>query len=280
MNVLIALSNKPDINEYFKGIATCLVHIGHRVAMWDINSKPVFDMFDECKPDIFIYDDEGHHESTQKCIDEIPHLRTVCHTTTALKKRICSPNLIISTEKTDAFYLPKAANSLAYTKVEYNKMFECSILHIGTYNPLLDIVSKNNISCKFFGEKTRNEHSCGFIRQPLIGSAFYSADCILHIHEFPTSQQLFDIMYCGGSCFSTISDKENTILQDRISWFDNEDFSLKLKIIQDYEKDPDKVQDNQKFVKSEHTYFNRCIDLFEELNLDSSELREAKKNEK
>ena len=50
---------------------------GHQVFLWDINSKPAFDVFDEFEPDFFMGQTYNLTRSVATCIKERPHLKVV-----------------------------------------------------------------------------------------------------------------------------------------------------------------------------------------------------------
>ena len=51
--------------------------LGAEVSLWNIDSKPVFDAFDEFEPDIFIGQTYHITESLIKCIEERPNLKVM-----------------------------------------------------------------------------------------------------------------------------------------------------------------------------------------------------------
>ena len=77
MRVMIA-SDGPHAHFYIRaGWAKVFQALGHEAILWDINSKPSFDAFDEINPDLFIGQTYNLDRGVFKCIKERPHLKVV-----------------------------------------------------------------------------------------------------------------------------------------------------------------------------------------------------------
>ena len=77
MKILIS-SDGPHAHYYIRlGWARALEACGHDVYIWDIESIPTFDMFDDFEPDIFMGQTYNLNKSVYKCIKERPHLKVV-----------------------------------------------------------------------------------------------------------------------------------------------------------------------------------------------------------
>lgn len=77
MKVLIA--NYDRFAHYYinMGLAKAMTAMGIDVAMWDVNSKSVFDAFDEFEPDLFMGQSFNVNESIIQCIKERPAMMVV-----------------------------------------------------------------------------------------------------------------------------------------------------------------------------------------------------------
>lgn len=77
MKILIANETKTAHYYIRLGLARAFSACGHEVVMWDINTKPTFDAFDEFEPDIFIGQTYNINRGWIKAIAERPHLRVI-----------------------------------------------------------------------------------------------------------------------------------------------------------------------------------------------------------
>lgn len=77
MKVLIANYDKFAHYYIHLGLAKAMTHMGMEVIMWDTNSKPVFDAFDEFEPDLFIGQTFNVDRAIAKCIAERPNMMVV-----------------------------------------------------------------------------------------------------------------------------------------------------------------------------------------------------------
>lgn len=59
------------------GLAKAFQACGHQVAMWDINSKPAYDVFDEFQPDLFIGQTYNLNEHVINCLTERPYIKVI-----------------------------------------------------------------------------------------------------------------------------------------------------------------------------------------------------------
>jgi len=75
MKILIS-SDGPHAHYYIRQAwGKVLSSMGHQVSLWDINTKSVFDAFDEFEPDVFMGQTYNVTEGLVKCIKERPHLK-------------------------------------------------------------------------------------------------------------------------------------------------------------------------------------------------------------
>ena len=77
MKILIGNDGYTAFYHIRTGLAKVFSACGHKVALWDIDKKPVFDAFDEFEPDIFLFQTYNLTPSVVKCIEERPHLKCV-----------------------------------------------------------------------------------------------------------------------------------------------------------------------------------------------------------
>lgn len=73
----ILISNDGRHAHYYQRMAwaNAFMACGLDVAVWDINTTPVFDVFDKFEPDIFMGQAYNLDSATIKCIKERPHLK-------------------------------------------------------------------------------------------------------------------------------------------------------------------------------------------------------------
>lgn len=77
MKILIA-NDGPTAFYYIRtGLARAFNTGGHEVMMWDIHKKPVFDMFDEFEPDLFLGQTYNTTPVLVKAIKERPHMKVI-----------------------------------------------------------------------------------------------------------------------------------------------------------------------------------------------------------
>lgn len=77
MKILIA-NDGPTAFYYIRtGLARAFNAGGHEVMMWDIHKKPVFDMFDEFEPDLFLGQTYNTLPPLIKAIKERPHMKVI-----------------------------------------------------------------------------------------------------------------------------------------------------------------------------------------------------------
>ncbi|MAF25664.1 hypothetical protein CL634_08860 [bacterium] len=77
MKILIS-SDGPHAHYYIRlGWARAFEACGHNVLLWDVNSIPAFDVFDDFEPDIFMGQTYNLNRSVATCIKERPHLKVV-----------------------------------------------------------------------------------------------------------------------------------------------------------------------------------------------------------
>lgn len=77
MKILISHDRSPAHYFIRLGLAKAWEAAGHSIAMWDIKSKPVYDMFDEFKPDIFWGQAYNLNDAIINCIAEKPHMKVI-----------------------------------------------------------------------------------------------------------------------------------------------------------------------------------------------------------
>jgi hypothetical protein len=77
MKVLIANYDKFAHYYIHMGLAKAMTAMGIEVVMWDVNSKSVFDAFDEFEPDLFIGQSFNVNEAIIQCIKERPAMMVV-----------------------------------------------------------------------------------------------------------------------------------------------------------------------------------------------------------
>jgi len=77
MKILISNENR-NAHYYIRmGHAKAFSACGHECVVWDLQSKSVFDAFDEFEPDIFWGQTYNLNNAIIKCIEERPHLRVI-----------------------------------------------------------------------------------------------------------------------------------------------------------------------------------------------------------
>src|SRR3990167_1412358 len=77
MKILIS-SDGPHAHWFIRlSVAKAFQACGHKVAMWDINSKPVYDVFDEFQPDLFIGQTYNLTPHLINCLVERPYIKVI-----------------------------------------------------------------------------------------------------------------------------------------------------------------------------------------------------------
>ena len=77
MKILIGNDNF-NAHYYIRvGLAKAFNACGHQTHIWNINEKPVFDVFDEFEPDIFIFQTYNLNKDVIQIIKERPHLKCI-----------------------------------------------------------------------------------------------------------------------------------------------------------------------------------------------------------
>lgn len=77
MKVLIGVDNYCAHYYINLGMAKALTYSGHEVMMWDIHKKPVYDVFDEYNPDLFIFQSYNITAAIAACIQERPSMKVI-----------------------------------------------------------------------------------------------------------------------------------------------------------------------------------------------------------
>ena len=244
---------------------------GHSVALWN-GQNSIFDLFHEFKPELFIIERESITDTVGRCLKKYPATRLVVYNGTwnrcdlSISDNIDSPY----------FFLPAACNVLHYTNPKQNKIFECDIGYIGKNNKYIQEICQLDLNIKTFGENIGNQYYCGFLRQELIGDFFKTAECILHIHEQECSQQIFDIMYCGGQILSDRTKTTFNLIDNRVFYIEDEKYIQFAAVLASTNRLEYKLKENREFIFDQHTYFDRCLSLFKELGLPHSEFQSRK----
>jgi len=77
MKILIA-NDGPTAFYYIRlGLARAFTAAGHQVTLWDITKQPVFDVFDEVEPDLFLGQTYNTSRSLVNAIKERPHMKVI-----------------------------------------------------------------------------------------------------------------------------------------------------------------------------------------------------------
>ena len=77
MKILIANDGAGAFLYVRTGLARAFAAAGHDVNIWDINSKPVYDAFDEFEPDLFLGQTYNTTQAVCNAIKERPHMKVI-----------------------------------------------------------------------------------------------------------------------------------------------------------------------------------------------------------
>jgi hypothetical protein len=261
----IVCTFKPDLHT--NGIASTLTAVyGEEFKLWVTKNKPVYDVFDEIKPDIFIGHEEFINQPVKDVLNEYVNARFILIKDENSEYRYPIRDDDIAVPSTNINF----ANIAQYTHGFYEEVLASDIIYWSRIDKvskklefILDWIS-HRYRLKIFGPtKIDNVNYLGNLPIPRLCNAIASSKINLD----------FD----NNSRYDAITNKtfsvSNVIIKDTNghNWFTFEDvkeLEQKLNILLNNEsKRQELVNKSYKNIIHNQTFFHYCASLFEKIDL-------------
>jgi hypothetical protein len=225
-----------ELNDVaFHGWATSIKKMGSEFIFWNRKNKPVFDVFDEISPHIFIGSTRTISRGLVKCLQEYPDTITLFYDSPhsidcidnedlyfidELKKELNKPDYIFNFgdystlefwEKLNykTISIMRGINSnVREDIIDDHKIFESDVCYVGDYDKFVGKfllpLCNTKYKVKFFGNGWPVVNGVGQIKQENIPKVFKSTKIILDISQNtkePTETP-FNSMIYGPNCIS------------------------------------------------------------------------------
>jgi hypothetical protein len=300
MQTLIAAGKDMATQSIRAGWFNALKEAGHKCLIWEPKNKPVFDIFDEHKPQLVLLHTSDLNHSLSKCLlnnkeieimlwgsaqptDNEKHYVDVLHKLGNLKK------ILVNSTKHYDYQVPffpclPAADHLRYNPVDTKKRIDVS--YIGLYKRskvrsihdylYYSIAKGYNTQIfgaspwpitQYLGRLTSSEAYAN-----IVGASHYNLN-IIDRDGCAINERVFKILACNGLCLCERSTMYSEIFQNtNVMFFDNQtefleilNSGLKASII----------NDGRSFLFSEgHTYLQRARSVFDALGLKDKKLED------
>ena len=292
MSILIGLTgNLQNSPEFFSWVKVLSV-LQLDGSVWNIESKPAFDAFDEFCPSIFICKDSDITEAICKCINEIPELTVIIKTEKPLEDKLdllkkIQPSLIYSNDHIDfvkeiySSYLKEGlrvesvlsfADVLSFSNSSYKEGLSSDVCHVGGLGDnsearsylckLCYPVGKYNVKL-FNDEHIPTCQNLGMI-SPTIAKDIYRSSKVCPVFASSDScipREFFDIVVSGGNPCISSNKATKKVFGTEVKQFSN--FNELVGIINSKTKtettELDSLMDN---ILNNHTSFHRMAYIF------------------
>ena len=270
MNVICTFKD----NQQTHGICATLSKLNHTVAIWSPEHKPIFDIFDEVKPDIFFCHQDFVNPLIDDVLYEYKNIKFVglSDSKFPLKKQ---PDLVCLETSTlydpfhpldgyegERIFYKDYANVALYNSGTPQKKLETDLLYLSLYkNPRDDVLIPTlrflakQFQLKIFGNHTLPlPEYLGMLPPSDISNAMASAKVAIDIYDF----NRYDYATNKTCCIVNHTNKEDiwessnkfNELADKIQLLLNEENKRKSLINKAFN-----------FVKKDQTYFHFCAKI-------------------
>jgi len=269
----IVISYNPN-DDMICGIMAALKRVDDSLIIWDMRTKPVYDMIDEIQPDLLLLDSQQITPTILRALEENKNISVVLFGLSYYQQvkplMMClpynTPQILfkrLDEEKILYYLINPAANIAQYTGGEYDDRYQSDILYLSVDNkPHMTILTNLSIQkykfkiCgrvpinlnNYLGQTTFKDMT-SLIKSTKIGIDF---NCSM----------LYNYIANGILC---LSDTKN----DYYPHFTSFGYLVELieKYLYDEDKRQDMIQTAQKEVLRQHTYFNRLKDILFKLQI-------------
>lgn len=257
------------------GLASTLASIyANDFFYWNPKEKPVFDLFDELKPDILFLHEQYNNEVVHSALSEYPSTKFIFIGNTINGK---GPDAIITWDKEleisiPTFYFRPLVDLINYHSGTVQNKLKTDLIYYSRTpdKEVLDVLGRLSLDfqLKIYGpHRIDLPNYLGFLDTHQISDAFASSKINIDFHETRMEAALSrTISLCSYDCpkqWSRFSDYDD--LKEKIS----------LLLQNELEEERQKVGNNlYNFVVSRHTYFHLISEVFSKIGL----IEESKKS--
>jgi hypothetical protein len=235
------------------GFLAVLKRLGHSTLVYDPETKPAFDAFDEFSPDIYVgLDgvDRTCYRAVDKCLKEYRRTKHFF----ATDDYLC------------------AADSLASIDSKIESQLKTDVVFIGDHSPAFDkyitLLTGTPVKLKIFGRGWGIPEAVGGLAPNRVGNALSSAEIALNLVGPDMSPYLYQILISGTYCVSVPLDHSPTISFGCVSSPKQLIESVAKMLDKKYAKlRIDTGLMARRDVMMSNTYFHRVATMFERLGL-------------
>jgi spore maturation protein CgeB len=289
MNNILCVKDK-NVSSVLNGWKNTFNLLGYKFTFWNPNRKPIFDAFDETKPDILIFSPDSISRGLVSCLKENPTIKGILiigrpqdisrEDISLIMSLIIDtdrPNLVVKifTDLIENFELktitslPAADTTIFYPRT-FQKNWSSDLTFIGEYteenaNYILPLCESDYPhSIRIFG-RAENEtewpvpNYVGKIREENIPNIYSSSKIVI---DLSNGIDQFNIWACQGFCLTN----DKTHLLDTVYFYDPESLWKLVEYYMTRPQDRKNISENlQLEVIKGHTYQDRIKEILNEI---------------
>ena len=258
--ILVKVDSSTGYVPTLEGICSAFSSINDGIYIWDAKTKPAYDAFYECQPEILICMDKNIDTSLSNVLKEYKDTKMVAigadipdHSNPTL---ICYPNA----SGNGLYDLQPAANLIDYPQKPAKEKYKSEISTVSdNENPIIEGLSNFSVKCFSYTRRLKYPNYIGKILPNEISSILSSS--MIYLDTDGHNDLLLAAMANNCACISANKTIFTTEYMPEVASLKELVDCIKALIFQESFR-KEHINKCNDFVMKNHTYFHRASDIF------------------